>query len=131
MYKEELKVFRKCTTLKLFCQAQKKKGDDPPPGFRKLVAKHSWPDTITLEVVELFRQSITNHHDLRSCAMMLHTIGIGSFTVTWFVPLCVAELLRKKRAVKVLEHFNVDRLELLPGVAGCCVYEAPEQHIVS
>ena len=89
------------------------------------VVKHDWPITTTLEDVEVFRQCYVRHYNLRDCAMMLNSIRPGTFTVTWVVPSSVVELL-KKRAPKVFREFNVSRLEF-PGIAGCCVYEAPFQ----
>ena len=55
-YKKDMQDFRQRTTLKLFCQAQTEfRAKDPPPGFKKMVITHSWPQTITLEDVERFR----------------------------------------------------------------------------
>ena len=128
LYKRDLKRFRQQTPLKLFCQAEKGNVDDPPSTFRKMVVKHDWPLTIMLEDVEVFRQHYVRHYNLRDCAMMLNSIRPGTFTVTWFVPSSVVELL-KKRAPKVFSEFNVSRLEF-PGVAGHCVYEVPVQQNV-
>ena len=128
-YKRDLKRFREHTPLKLFCQAENCGIDDPPPGFRKMVVKYDWPITTTLEDVEKFRQCYVRHYNLRDCAMMLNSIRPGTFTVTWFVPSSVIELLKKK-APKVFQKFNISRLEF-PGVAGYCVYEAPVQCNVS
>ena len=120
-----------CTPLWLFCEAQEDEIDDPPPTFRKIVVKHNWSDrthTATLEDVEKFRQCYLRHYNLRDCAMMLNSIRPGTFTVTWFVPSSVIEVL-KKRAPKVFQSFNVSRLEF-PGMTGHCVYEAPVQRNV-
>ena len=76
-YKEDLQQFRKKTPLKLFCQSQKKKHIEPPPDFLKIVAKFDWPDTLTLEDVEEFRQKYACHYSLRECAMMLDMLLIG------------------------------------------------------
>ena len=123
-YKTDLQCFRICTPLWLFCEAQEDEIDDPPPTFRKIVVKHNWSDrtsTVTLEEVEKFRQRYVRHYNLRDCAMMLNSIRPGTFTVTWFVPSSVFEVLKKERPIKVLKEFNVIRME----VAGSCVYEAP------
>lgn len=127
VYKGDLKLFRMKTPLKLFCQAQRKREDDPPPGFREVVVKHEWPDAVTLEDVELFRQCYMCHYNLRKCAMMLNSITTGSFTVTWFVPHSVVKILKKKRALEVIQDFDVSRLE----IAGVCVYQTPPQRNVS
>ena len=126
-YKTDLKHFRIRTPLQLFCEAQKEKIDDPPPTFRKIVAKYNWSEHATLEDVERFRQRYVRHYNLRDCAMMLNSIICGSFTVTWFIPSSLNELLKKERPIKLLKEFEVLRME----VAGSCVYEAPIQRHVS
>ena len=76
-YKEDLQQFRKKTPLKLFCQSQKKKRIKPPPDFYEVVAEFDWPDDVTLEVVEEFRQEYANHYSLQECAMMLNNVLPG------------------------------------------------------
>ena len=62
-YKIDLQKFRQRTTLKLFCQADTTSTEyDPPPGFRMIVIKHNWPDTVTLEDVERFRRRYMPRH---------------------------------------------------------------------
>ena len=120
-YKRDLKRFRQHTPLEVFCQAEIWSTDDPPPEFRKKVVKFNWPISTTLECVEIFRQRYVRHYNIRDCAMMLNSIRPGTFTVTWFVPSSVVEVLKKERPIKLLKEFNVIRME----VAGSCVYEAP------
>ena len=123
-YKTDARHFRVHTQLQLFCEAQKEKIDDTPLTFREIVVKHNWSEhthTATLEDVEKFRQCYLRHYNLRDCAMMLNSIRPGTFTVTWFVPSSLFEVLKKKRPIKVLKEFDVIRME----VAGTCVYEAP------
>ena len=129
LYKTDLKEFRKRTPLKLFCQVERVNVQDPPPGFRKMVIEFDWPDTTTLEDVEIFRKQYVRHYNLRECALMLNSIGIGTFIVTWFVPSSVVGLL-KKRAPNVFKEFNIIRVEF-PGGDRHCVYEAPVQKNVS
>ena len=126
-YKKDLQNFRERTTLEHFSQAQPCMVDDPPPGFQKMVVKHNWPKTVTLEDVEKFRLCYTQAYNLQTCAMMLHRIIKGSFTVTWFVPVTVIDILREKRAVKVYKEFEVSRLEIYVQSTAVCVYEAPSQ----
>ena len=76
-YKEDLQQFRKKTPLKLFCQSQKKKHIKLPPDFHEVVAEFDWPDDVTLEVVEKFRQEYADHYSLRECAMMLNKMPPG------------------------------------------------------
>ena len=120
LYKRDLKRFRQQTLLEVFCRAENWSTDDPPPEFRKMVVKFNWSITTTLEDVEIFRQRYARHYNLRDCAMMLNSIRPGTFTVTWFVPSSVVEVLKKERPIKVLKKFDVIRME----VAGSCVYDA-------
>ena len=76
-YKEDLQQFRKKTPLKLFCQSQKKQHINPPPEFCEAVAEFDWPNNVTLEVVEKFRQEYADHYSLRKCAMMLNMVLPG------------------------------------------------------
>ena len=130
-YKTDLLKFRQCTTLKLFCQADTRTECDPPPDFRKIVTKHDWPNTVTLEYVEQFRQQYAQAYNLHKCAMMLNRIRPGSFTVTWFVPVTVISIIRKKRALKVYKEFKVSTLEIYEQTTAVCVYQTPVQQLVS
>ena len=130
VYKKDLEEFRKRTILVLFCEADPRPLDeDPPPGFRKMVVKFDWPRTATLEDVEKFRRRYASSYDLQTCAMMLNSIGTGSFTVTWFVPVSVVEMLRKKRALAVFKEFSVTRLDIHTSTQ-ICVYQIPPQRPV-
>ena len=127
-YKKDLQIFRQHTTLELFCQVQPEDRDeDPPPGFKKMVVKHNWPEIVTLEDVERFRQRYARKYNLSECAMMLHNIRTGSITVTWFIPDTVVEILRAKRAVDMYTEFKVTELE----IAGTCVYQTHSEGQVS
>ena len=129
-YKEDLQSFRKRTTLKLFCQAVPYTNEDPPPGFRKMVTTHKWPDTITLEHVENFQTSFRNTFNLQQCAMIVNSIRTGSFEVTWFVliPDTVIEILKKSKAkIAAFQQYNVNMVV----INGICVFEAPLQPQVS
>ena len=130
-YKTALQKFRQRTTLRLFCQADTSTECDPPPAFRKIVVKHDWPDTVTLEDVEIFRHRYAQTYNLQKCAMMLHIIRPGSFTITWFVHVSAIDILRKSRAVKVYKEFKVSRLEIYVQATAVCVYQTPVQRQVS
>ena len=119
-YKEDLQQFRKKTPLKLFCQSQKKKHIEPPPDFREVVAEFNWPDDVTLEVVEEFRQEYADHYSLYKCAMMLAVVFPGSFIITWFIPVSIVEKLKVRVPTSILEKYSVTKLE----IAGECVYSA-------
>ena len=130
-YKKDLEEFKKRTTLVLFCEADPRPLDeDPPPGFRKMVVKFDWPRTATLEDVEKFRRRYASSYDLQTCAMMLNNIGTGCFTATWFVPVSVVEMLRKKRALSIFKEFSVTRLDIHTSTQ-ICVYQIPPQRPVS
>ena len=124
-YKQDIHEFIRRTSLVTFCQLQKRRRVDPPPGFRKVIAEHHWPDTVTLEVVEAFRQEYACEYGLRKCAMMLVSCEIGSFLVTWFVPESVVERLSGKDAGKVFEKHRVRKLV----ISGVCVFST--EHNVS
>ena len=130
-YKDDIHKFMRQTTLVLFCQAETTTFDeDPPPGFRKMVVKFDWPRTATLEDVERFRRRYASSYDLQTCAMMLNSIGTGSFTVSWFIAVSAVEMLRKKRALSVLKEFSVIRLEIHASTV-ICVYQIFTQRPVS
>ena len=76
-YKKDLEQFREKTSLALFCRTQKKRRIRLSPEFREMVAGFDWPDDVTLEVVEQFRQKYACHYNLRECAMMLAEVLPG------------------------------------------------------
>ena len=117
-YKSDLKKFRETTPLTVFCKTQGKK-KSPKKKFRRIVAKFEWPNKITLEVVEEFRQAYAHHYTLWDCAMMLEEIRPGSFIVTWLVPESVIGMLHLDIPTKLLQKFFVTELI----VAGVTVYK--------
>ena len=112
IYKEDLRLFRKKTPLKLFCKSQKKRDMELPQKFNEVVVKFDWPDNVTLEVVEQFRQEYACHYSLRECAMMLNEIRPGSFIVTWFIPGSTVEKLKANVPVSILRKHCVINLEI-------------------
>ena len=125
-YKSDLGQFRKKTPLTLFCRAQRKRRIDPPT-FQKVVAEFDWPNDVTLEVVEQFRQEYASHYNLHECAMMFGEVRPGSFIVTWFVPESVVEKLKGKVPRAILKKYSVTKLE----IAGTCVYRLRKPQEVS
>ena len=117
-YKEDLHQFRKKTPLKLFCESHKRRHIKPPPDFHDMVAEFDWPDDVTLDVVEEFRQEYACHYSLQQCAMMLVMVRPGSFIITWFVPASIVEKLKEKVPIAILNKYFVTKLE----IAGTCVY---------
>ena len=72
-YQSDLKRFRVQTPLTPFCQVCRRKRLRSSPDFQAAVAEFEWPDDVTLEVVEQFRQEHASHYDLRECAMVLYS----------------------------------------------------------
>ena len=117
-YKSDLQQFRMNTPLTLFCRTQKRKRFRLPGEFEKMVAEFDWPDNVTLEVVEEFRQEYASHYNLRECAMMLAQVRPGSFIATWFIPESIVEKLKAKVPRAILKQYSVTKLE----IGGACVY---------
>ena len=114
----DLQRFRKQTPLSVFCRTQKRKRIELSVEFRKMVAKFDWPNDVTLEVVEQFRQEYASHYKLHEFAMMVADARSGSFIITWFIPESIAEKLKGKVPVQILRKYLVTTLT----VAGVCVY---------
>ena len=127
IYQSDLQQFRMKTSLTLFCLAQKRKRMRPPGEFQEIVAEFDWPENVTLEVVEQFRQEYASHYNLRECAMMIAQVRPGSFIITWFIPQSVVEKLKTKVPRKILKKYSVARLE----IAGVCVYRLRQLQEVS
>ena len=126
-YKSDLGQFRKKTPLTLFCRAQKRKRVRLSPDFQEVVAEFDWPNDVTLEVVEQFRQEYASEYRLHEFAMMVAQVRPGSFIVTWFVPESVVEKLKGKVPTAILKKYSVTKLE----IAGTCVYRLRKPQEVS
>ena len=74
VYKSDLQQFRMKTPLTLFCQTQKRKRIKLSPEFQEMVAEFDWPENVTLEIVEQFRQEYASHYNLRDCAMLINEV---------------------------------------------------------
>ena len=122
-YKEDIRQFREKTPLTLFCRTQKRRHINPPSDFKEMVAEFDWPDDVTLEVVEQFRQEYACHYGLRECAMMLSAVRPNCFIVTWFIPESIIEKLKENVPIDILKKHLVTRLE----IAGTCVYRLRKQ----
>ena len=117
-YKLTLQQFRMKTPLTLFCRTQKRKRIKLSPEFQEMVAEFDWPDDVTLEDVEQFRQEYASHYNLREFAMIIAHVRPGSFIITWFIPQSVVEKLKTKVPRAFLKQNSVTRLE----IARVCVY---------
>ena len=122
-YKNDIQQFRLKTPLTLFCRTQKRRHIKPPSDFKEMVAEFDWPDDVTLEVVEQFRQEYACHYGLRECAMMLAVVRKNCFIVTWFIPESIVEKLKENVPRDILKKHLVTRLE----IAGTCVYQICKQ----
>ena len=118
VYNLILQRFRQQTPLSLFCRTQKRKRMKITEEFRKMVAEFDWPNDVTLEVVEQFRQEYASNYQLQECAMMVADVCPGSFIITWFIPESIAEKLKGKVPVQILRRYLITTLT----VAGVCVY---------
>ena len=117
-YKSELHQFRMKTSLVLFCRAQKRKRINPPPDFQEMVAEFDWPETVTLEVVEQFRQEYASRYNLKECAMMVARISTGCFVITWFISESITELLREGLPEGIANRYSLLSLT----IAGTCIF---------
>ena len=117
-YKKNLQQFRKKTPVTIFCRTQKRRRMKVDSEFQKMVAVFRWPDDVTLEVVEQFRQEYAYHYSLRECAMMYAQLHEGSFIMTWCIPESIVEKLRANIPRALLIKYSVAELK----IAGNCVY---------
>ena len=125
-YKRDLQQFRSQTSLNLFCETQKKRFVKPPSKFKELTIKFEWPENVTLEDVERFREVYAYHYQLRECAMMLAEVRPHCFVVTWYIPEAITAKLKAKIPRGILKKYAVSRLE----VAGVCVYTSRKPQVI-
>ena len=125
-YKSDLQQFRKKTPLNLFCRTQRRKRR-PQEDFKEMVAEFDWPENVTLEDVEKFRQEYASEYSLHECAMMIAQIHSGSYIITWFIPESVVEKMKAKVPREILKKYCVTKLE----IAGACVYRSRKAQKVS
>ena len=125
VYKNDIEPFRRSTSLKLFCAVQPKLSlkDGLPSGFKELVVEFNWPESVTLEDVETFRQRYAWGYTFDKCAMIINSIRHGSYKVTWFVPISIIDTLTQRK-IDLLVEFNVTKLTL----DGNCIYESQQIH---
>ena len=118
-YKSDLQKFRMVTPLTLFCRTQKRRKIKPPAEFQEIVAQFDWPENVTLEDVEKFRQEYASHYNLHEFAMMLAQVHLGSFIITWFIPEAIIEKLKAQFPREIVKKYFVTKLE----IAGTCIYD--------
>ena len=118
-YKENLEQFRMKTLLTIFCQTQKRKRIRPLGDFQEMVAVFDWPENVTLEDVEQFRQEYASHYNLQQCAMMIAHICPGSFIITWFIPESITDKLRDNTPTMIFKKYCVKKID----IAGTVVYQ--------
>ena len=71
-YKKEVRLFKKSTTLKIFCDGHTN-DRTVPLRIAKKVSAYNWPNRITLENVEVFRQSHP-FQSLERCAIIVFQV---------------------------------------------------------
>ena len=109
-YSQGIQQFRARTKLVLFCEVHYSMlAINPllqPPGFRKMVTEHQWPETVTLKDVEEFRKRFLHTFGLQECAIMVHRIRGGDLLNMTFtendVPEIVQNILTLKAKLKAL-----------------------------
>ena len=119
-YKKDLQRFRERTPLTLFCRTQKRRRIRLSEDFQKMVVEFDWPEDVTLEVVEQFRQECVCQYGLRQCAMMLAEVRAGSFIVTWFIPESIVNKMRARAPEAIHSMYPVVKME----IADVCVFNA-------
>ena len=119
-YKSDLQQFRMKTPLILFTLAQRRKRTRPSSDFQEMVAEFDWPENITLEVVEQFRQEYASHYNLQQCAMMIAHIRPGSFIVTWFIYKSITDKLKENVPKEILKKYYVKAMD----IAGTVIYQS-------
>lgn len=124
-YKKDLQQFRESTPLTLFCRTQKKRHVEPPSKFQEFVAKFNWPDNVTLEVVEQFRQEYAWSYSLRECALLLAEVRGGSYIISWFIPEAIVEQLKTNIPRGLLKKYSVTKLE----IGQTCVYRSTDGQV--
>ena len=124
-YKKDLQRFREKTPLKLFCETQKKRYIKLSSEFREVVAIFKWPDDVTLEVVEQFRQEYACHYNLRECAMMLAQARPCSFIITWYIPESLVEKLKTNVPKEILQKHSAVQLD----IDGSCVFRLHKRKV--
>ena len=83
-----------------------------------MIAVFKWPEDVTLEVVEQFRQEYAYHYSLRECAMMYAQLHEGCFIITWCIPESIVKILRANIPRALLKKYFVAELK----IAGNFVY---------
>ena len=123
-YKVDLQRFREKTPLDMFCESQRRRRRKPSDDFQEVVAEFDWPQEVTLEVVEQFRQEYAYHYCLRECAMMLAVVRRGSFIVTWLIPQSISKKLRAKESIpqRIMKKYSVISFK----IAGIVVHPIEE-----
>ena len=124
-YKENLRQFRQKTPLKLFCETQTWRKPELPDHFKEIVGEFQWPDDVTLEVVEQFRQEYACHYKLRECAMMVAEIRPCSFIITWYIPESVVEKVKTRTPKQLLNKYSATKLE----IDGQCIFRSSKRKV--
>ena len=80
-YKSNLQKFRMKTPLTLFYNVVRKRRMRPSANFQEMVGEFEWPENVTLEVVEQFRQEYVAHYNLHKCTMIVAEVCPASHVI--------------------------------------------------
>ena len=93
LYSETVTEFQRKMRLKVFWEMETKLVENPPPGFRIMVIKHSITSQSTLKDLADIRLKVANDYNLEKFALILHSVVDGSVLTTWFVHESIVDLL--------------------------------------
>ena len=86
-YVQEMDIFRRQTTLGVYCKVFVKQKKEVLEGFRGKVTEHEWSEMNTLQDVEDFRQRVAQEHQLHICLVFFKSIVFGSVQIIWWIPI--------------------------------------------
>lgn len=86
-YIQDMDEFRPRATIGDYCKEFVKEEEAVPEDFKKLVSKHVWPEVVTLQDVEDFRQKVAQDYQLQKCLVFFKNIRFGSVILTWWIPM--------------------------------------------
>lgn len=114
-YAEKIKVFKKETLWKIFCDAHNRKPRNVDKEFRMMVTKHDmdW-DTATLEDIDNFRNDINSELLLSNFSLLIYKATHGSVEITWLVPQSLVALIQEsiKQSSPSMKNHNVTKITI-------------------
>lgn len=87
-YVQDIDIFRRKTTIGVYCKVIANQKEEVPEGFKKMVTKHKkWSKDNTLQEVEDFRQIVAQEHKLHQCLVFFNNILFHSVEIIWWIPI--------------------------------------------